>query len=114
MTVTVPITNKLSLNKIYGGIHWSTRKRHRDEYHWTVKACKPGKYTGSYPAKITYDFQFKGRRLDSSNVAYMVKLLEDGLVHCGVIPDDAPKYVKQSTLITSSGDNEVVITIEPV
>lgn len=113
MTVTVPLPHKLSLNKIYGGIHYHTRRKHRDEYLIAVQACRPKRYTGTFPAQITYIFQYRGRRLDSSNAAYMAKLLEDGLVHCGVIPDDAPKYIKRTILETDTGENEVIITISP-
>lgn len=44
----------------------------------------------------------------------MVKLLEDGLVAEEVIPDDSPKYVRETRTITDGGDNEVTISIEPV
>jgi len=113
MTITVPLPTKVSLNKIYGGVHWSTRKRHKDEFAEAVWACQPKPYTGTFPVQITYYFQFKGRRLDSTNVAYMAKLLEDALIAEGVIPDDAPKFVASTTLIPCSGDNEVLIEIEP-
>ena len=74
---------------------------------------QPKPYTGSYPVTITYHFQFNGRRLDSTNCGYMAKMIEDALIHCDVIPDDAPKYVKQSIYITDGGDNEVDVIIKP-
>lgn len=111
---TVPITNKISLNKIYGGVHWTTRKKHRDEYHTNVWAIQPKKYTGDFPVHISYSFKFKGRKLDASNCVYMLKLIEDGLVECGVIPDDNPKYVRSFSVEVEGGDNEVEISIDPV
>lgn len=113
MTITIPITNKLSLNKIYGGIHFTTRKKHKDEYREVCSYyAKP--YEGEYPVKVTYHYKFKGRLLDSSNCAYLTKLIEDGLVQSGVFPDDGPKYIFSTENITDKGDNEVEVTIEPV
>lgn len=114
MTLTVPIINKLSLNKIYGGIHFRTRSKHKTEYRELLWSMQPQPYQGKYPVHITYDFQFQGRRFDSSNCAYLVKLIEDALVNENVIPDDSPKYVHSTTMTTNAGNNEVVISIKPV
>lgn len=113
MTITVPIVNKLSLNKIYGGVHYRTRKKHKDEYHQMMHYKRPQQYTGTYPVTVTYHYKFKGKRLDSSNCAYLTKLLEDALVACNVFPDDSAKYIYSTTNITDKGDNEVEITITP-
>lgn len=114
MTINIPIVNKLSLNKIYGGVHYRTRKKHKDEYLDTVWKCQPPMYEGDYPVEITYHFKFKGKRLDSTNCGYLAKLLEDALVKCGVMPDDSPKYVYSSKYISDKGENDVDIIIKPL
>lgn len=113
MTITVPLPTKVSLNKIYGGVHWSTRKRHKDEFREAMWACQPKPYEGTYPVQVTYYFQFKGRKLDSTNCSYMAKLLEDALIEEAVIPDDAPKFVAKTVLVPCQGENEVLIEILP-
>jgi Holliday junction resolvase RusA-like endonuclease len=44
----------------------------------------------------------------------MLKMVEDGLVHAGVLPDDTPQYVASIT-VTSVKDkaDEVDVTITP-
>ena len=47
-----------------------------------------------------------------SNHAYMQKLVEDGLVACGVIPDDSQKYVNGiSTTAEKIRDDEDDVVI---
>lgn len=50
-----------------------------------------------------------------SNHAYMLKMVEDGLVHSGVLPGDEPKYVGSYSVsgekIDKTGANEVEVTI---
>jgi len=113
--LTLPIPLKLSLNVIYAGVHYRVRKQHKDLYRELVWALVREKYTGEYPVIITYHFKFKGRKLDSSNCAYLVKLMEDGLVHADVIPDDNRKYVAGSFSFVDEGkwdEDQVDITIE--
>ena len=112
----VPIPEKVSLNKIYAGIHFSQRKVHKDNYHLAVLASKPEPWTGDFPVHVHYHFKLRGNRLDISNHAYMQKMVEDGLVACGVLPDDDQKYVSGITVtaeqIKKGEDDEVVIIIK--
>lgn len=79
---------------------------------WAVHRARISAYSGSFPCHIEYRFKLSGKRLDSSNLAYMVKLLEDGMAQCGVIPDDSPKYVALTKMVTGAGDDVVEVTIE--
>ncbi len=111
---TVPIPEKVSLNKIYAGIHFRQRSLHKQQYHLCVLAAKLQPYDGPFPVHIKYHFRLHGSRLDSLNLAYMAKMVEDALVHVGVLPDDDPRYVESSTLSSSRDTaDEVVITITP-
>lgn len=111
MTFTVLLPRKVSLNKIYSGVHWSKRNTLASEFHLAVLVSQPKPYKGPFPCHIEYHFRLKGKKLDSSNLGYMAKLIEDGLVHSKVLPDDSPDYVAATTLITDKGTDTVDITI---
>ena len=64
-----------------------------------------------------YHFRLNGSRLDVSNHAYILKMVEDGLVHWDVLPEDDQKHVASITMTAEyvpkdKGQNEVVVTIE--
>lgn len=115
MKLTVPIPDKVSLNKIYAGIHFRTRSKHKEMYYLATLSAKPKPYTGTFPVHMHYHFRLHGKPLDISNHAYMQKMVEDSLVHLGVLPDDTPQYVAGIT-ITAEKDqsDEVDITITPI
>ena len=98
MKFVIPIPEKISLNEIYGGIHYRKRSAQKDDFHLAVMSANPKPYTGDFPIHAHYHFKLRGRGYDISNHAYMTKLLEDGLVACGVIPDDTPKYINAITI----------------
>lgn len=116
--LTIPIPEKVSLNKIYSGIHFRTRIAHKDSYRLAVQVAKPKPYDGPFPVHCHYHFRLAGSRLDLSNHAYMLKMIEDGLVNCGVLPGDEPKYVCSYSVsaekIGKANENEVHVTIESV
>lgn len=115
MTITIPIPEKVSLNKIYAGVHFRVRSKHKEAYREAVWASQPPKWEGSYPVACHYHFRLSGSRLDVSNHAYMVKMVEDGLVANEVLPDDDQKYVAQISVTTEyvkKGEpNEVDVTL---
>ena len=113
MIITVPIVNKVSLNKIYGGVHWSTRKKHKEEYLNTIHMLQPPVCDLEYPVTVIYHYKFKGRMLDSTNCSYITKLVEDALVTCGVFPDDSPHYIASTINVPGQGNNEIDIIITP-
>lgn len=113
---TIPIPEKISLNRLYSGIHWGKRTQLKDLYHDYIKYQRLPPQDLVYPLKITYTFTWKKFALDSSNCAYMVKMLEDGLVLSGVIKGDEPKYVQRSVIVSlldkTSKEDSVRIQIE--
>lgn len=106
----IPLPEKLSLNKLYSGVHWSKRKKMADEWHMVTLPFKRKLKPERLPTGVTYDFRLKGNLLDVSNLAGMVKLLEDSMVLNGILPDDSPKYVREITMSVCKGNNEVDIT----
>lgn len=99
---------KISTNKIYAGIHWTERKRHKDLFRRVIFVAKP---VLEYPVKCHYHFEISGRLLDISNLSYLVKLQEDSLVHKGILKGDSPKYVDEVRITQSKGDDVCLITI---
>lgn len=87
---------QVSLNQIYKGIHWNERKRYKDQWREAFTGWHDEKFTT--PVHITYVFEQK-YVMDSSNLAFMVKLIEDALVQDQVIQDDSPAHVLSSHMI---------------
>jgi len=117
VTITIPLPEKISLNRIYAGVHWTKRKAWADSYHLAVlvaaRQSQISAFSGPFPCRVEYRFKLKGKPLDASNLAFCAKLVEDGLVQCGIIPDDSPQYVKSVTLVTAKGEDVVEVTLYP-
>lgn len=118
MIFEVTIPEKVSMNKIYGGIHWKARKQLADVYHSEFLELKGKVKITEYPIIIHYDWHFVNNPLDTLNCAYMAKMLEDGMVHAGILEDDSTKFVRRSILdsqkTTIYKKDTVVISIESV
>lgn len=111
---TIPVPEKVSSNKAYSGFkHWSVRKKLKDLYHTYMMQFK-GKYiVDEFPVRITYSFEWKSRPLDTTNQFFMIKLIEDGMVHAGILPDDSIAYVYETTSRSQKGEEDVVtVSIE--
>lgn len=83
--INIQIPQKVSLNRIYAGVHFRERSQHKDDYFYAVLEAKPSVWEGTYPVACHYHFKIIGNRLDISNHAYMLKMVEDALVHAGVL-----------------------------
>ena len=108
MKIEIPLPEKISTNSIYSGTHWTKRSQQKQLYRHSLCYIKPEKVF-SYPVTIDYLFTFKSRPLDTTNCAYMAKLIEDSLVHNKVLDDDSPKYVKTSRITSQKGEVDSVI-----
>tara|TARA_R110000868_G_scaffold249678_2_gene506193 strand:- start:517 stop:843 length:327 start_codon:yes stop_codon:yes gene_type:complete len=86
---------KISLNHWYAGMHWTKRKKIKDNYinivHSQFKDVLPKNNTYN----TEYHFTFKLRPLDASNCVAMVKMIEDI-----IFESDGYKIIR-SILITS-------------
>ena len=92
MEIVIRDLIKVSSNKIYAGMHWTARKRLKDNY---LMITSPFKRMCPIDEKVDLDFKFYFTKnvLDSSNCSFLAKMLEDCLVHHGVLKDDSIKYV---------------------
>jgi hypothetical protein len=106
--IVIPIPEKVSLNAAYAGMHWTKRNALKDLYAMSLIQFR-GKFKGvEYPLDASYIFRFKGKQLDVSNCALMIKLLEDSLKFNGIIADDDPKHIQSIDVIVQEGDKDEV------
>ena len=106
------IVSKVSTNKIYAGLNWRTRVRHKDQYQWEVmRVIKENNLQpiDGFPIVLRFKFFFKKRVLDSSNCSYMAKLIEDCLVCQNIIPDDSIQYVSEVQILAVKGRKDEVL-----
>ena len=111
--LNIPIPEKVSSNKAYSGFaHWSVRNKLKDLYHQIVFLeikKNPIKEKISFPCTVVYEFQWKSRLLDTTNQFFMIKLIEDGLVHAGIFPDDTPEYVYETRSRSVRGKEDMLV-----
>jgi len=107
LEILIPIPEKVSLNQIYAGMHWRQRSELAELYHMSLLEYR-NQSVKKYPVSITYIFTFRRNALDSSNCAFMAKMIEDALVQMGVLVDDTPKYVESTTLYSVKGTEDTV------
>ena len=106
------LPEKISSNDIYKGVHWAVRHKHVKLYRSVPFVCQ--KVT-KFPVHIEYMFYFRENLLDTTNAFYAAKLIEDCLVHRGILPDDSPKYVGRTSVESHKGDDDMCeITIKPL
>ena len=103
---------KLSMNKLYAGVHWATRNKWKDFYFWEIKRQNIDK-TFDKLDYIQFDFYLKGRLIDASNTSLMAKMIEDALIKNGILKDDSPKYYNKVIYTVNRGDNYCIITLVP-
>lgn len=99
-----PELEPISANAFYSGMHFSKRNKIADEWHLVIKsACRH-----LHPimrCKLVFDFN-TGYDLDNNSA--MMKMIIDGIVLAGILPDDNKNHVKEIT-IRSSNKNRVTI-----
>lgn len=117
MTYSLQLPEKISLNKIYGGINWRDRADVVDNFHSSLYDMK-GRTVKikNYPVTISYEFHFKSKPLDSSNCAFMAKMIEDAFIVHGILKGDSIEYVSETRLksrksLEKSTDDMVYITV---
>lgn len=84
---------KISTNKIYAGTHWTYRNKVKQDYLTWFLSYKNKIPKFDYKVNLSFKFYFKKRGYDSSNLSYMIKIIEDCLVKYGIFKDDTRKYV---------------------
>ncbi len=87
---------KMSLNKIWWGVHWWVRSKFRNDWHYAAELSidEFNLKKIKVPIHIEYRFFFKTRYLDNSNCVIMCKAFEDWLVEAWILEDDTNKYIR--------------------
>lgn len=84
-----------STNAIYAGKHWIARKRDKDVARTVVaQAVQTELFDRPVALHFVPVIGRRARPRDLSNYTYAIKLIEDGLVHQGVLVDDTGAYVQ--------------------
>ena len=95
---------KVSLNQLFGSGHWSKRTQIKELYKWSIKAQTKIVFSKHDKYNVTYDFEFKGRPLDATNCAAMIKIIEDILFE-----DDKFDIVESVNISSRKGKEDKVI-----
>lgn len=97
--VTLDEDLKMSLNKIWWGVHWWVRSTFRNIWHEEIYAIVQQNWIKpiNEMIHIEYEYKFKTRYLDTSNCSVMNKAIEDWLVEAWVLKDDTPQYITSAT-----------------
>lgn len=99
---TIVISGRLvSLNEYISAergnmYHAASLKRQLEEktIASAVMACDLGKlHKHTNPCELWITFVEENHRRDLDNISFCVKGIQDGLVKCGVFPDDSTKYI---------------------
>jgi len=110
-----------SLNE-YDRAHYTRRKGWVDRWHRlvSVEAKRQGLTpVVQYPVQVVVECYFgDGRkRFDWDNLSPTPKLIQDGLVHAGILENDSAKYVESGTMkaLKTKGESYTLfMIIEPV
>ena len=96
-TIPIKINSKLSLNSIYAGLHWGTRRKQSQKIHEIVRLSMKSQNIPPKMFEKPVNIAFKWHsNLDLDNHGYIAKLIIDSLKGY-LLLDDTSKYV---TLIT--------------
>ena len=110
MTIEFQIDSRpISWNKYYAGLHWTKRSALSEEWKWLVKIALLQSKVPHTPlgrVSIEVSVEMKGKLIDVDNVC--LKLICDGLVDWGTLPDDSPEYVESIKVSVSRGKVDII------
>ena len=110
MKIELKTLPKTSTNKIYAGMHWTKRKKLKDNYKTIIKSQFKHVFPKDKVYKVQYDFVFKSRPLDITNCSYMIKMIEDV-----IFEDDTWKIINKVTITSNKGvEDSVVIKVDEI
>ena len=99
---------KVSTNKIYGGVHWTTRSKIKTNYTTIIKSQFNKVFPKNKRYSVAYDFEFRIRPLDITNCSYMIKMIEDV-----IFEDDTYKIIEKVTITSKRGiEDKVLINVK--
>lgn len=111
--LSLKINSKLSLNRIYGGIHWGIRKKQSQKIHEAVRLSLQAQNIPKELFKSPVDIVFRwNSKLDLDNHGYVAKLIIDGMKGY-LLKDDSKKYINSITheYLNQKSKSGVFVTI---
>ncbi len=108
MDITLYNPPKISLNKWYAGMHWTKRKKIKDNYTQIVRSQFSSLLSRENTYKVEYHFTFKSRPLDASNCVAMIKMIEEI-----IFETDSYKVVTELVITSCKGlEDKVTIKVK--
>ena len=96
-TLPIKVNSKLSLNSIYGGLHWGVRRKQSQKVHEIVRLSMKSQNVPQKMFEKPVNIAFKWHsKLDLDNHGYIAKLIIDSIKGY-LIQDDTGKYVHSIT-----------------
>ena len=97
--IRVELPDKISTNPYYR-LHYRARAPLHEVFYY---AAQEGVDDADieitpFPVDVEYIFYLRGKLLDAMNLSAMAKMIEDGLVHAGLMKDDSKKWVNSVKL----------------
>ena len=96
---------KVSFNDSYSSMHWTKRKKLKDNYTLIIYNQFKGVLPKTKRYEVEYLFNFKTKPLDASNCSLMLKMIED------VIFEDDKYNIVESIKIKSRKNKEEFVEI---
>lgn len=106
-TIPIKVDARLSLNKIYSGVHYAVRRKMADEIHAATRYAilESGSYRLTKDPVAVSMWFCSG--LDLDNHGFLAKCIIDGMKGL-LIADDNKKYLKSLTFGFWGGDGVLV------
>lgn len=105
MIIEIKDLTKLSFN-VYKNQHWAKQKAFKDGLRLLVSNTTKETFNGGYT--LNFDFEFKGKRLDTINVFHYCKIIEDKLFN-------QDKDNRQICVNVKSGkENKCILTLKKI
>ncbi len=101
---------------VYLRMFWADRERLKESWHTTVWAlCNEARVEPMERARIKATIYFRdSRKRDPQNwITSVDKLCVDGLVRCGILPDDDPAHLKGFDVRIEKGEPHTEVSISP-
>ena len=102
-SITLKDLPKISTNDIYSGMHWSKRKKIKDDCTFIVKNQFKHVFKKDKHYQVDYVFCWKNRPLDALNCAFISKIIEDI-----IFEDDKHDIITHVGLSSCKGKEDVV------
>ena len=111
-TLQLPDNLKVSLNQYYAGMHWTKRKKLKDDYLIWFSQYKNKFQKFTSQVEIQFDFHFRKQPLDCDNCVAIAKMVTDCMIKADIIQDDSYKHIVKVAYTSKKTKDENYIDVE--